>query len=97
MATAQGSVAYADSLKPAAGATVKAVKDQKVETSVADDSGEFTFDDLEAGEWAFTAAQAGYRALWDGETGSQPVGGEDQPVSDRAGQRQRTGGRAEIL
>ena len=61
MAKAQGSVAYADSMKPAAGATVKAVKDQKVETSSADASGEFAFEDLEAGVWAFTATQAGYR------------------------------------
>ena len=39
MAKAQGSVVYADSLKPAAGATVKAVKDQQVETITADDFG----------------------------------------------------------
>jgi len=61
MAKAQGSVVFADSLKPAAGATVKAVKDQQVETITADDSGEFIFDNLEAGEWIFTASQVGYR------------------------------------
>jgi len=61
MAKAQGSVVYADSMKPVAGATVKAVKDKKVETRLTDENGEFTFDDLTAGEWAFSAVQAGYR------------------------------------
>ena len=61
MAIAQGSVAFSDSMKPAAGATVKAIKDQKVETRVTDAAGEFTFEDLEAGEWAFSAVQVGYR------------------------------------
>ena len=61
MSKAQGNVAYSDSLKPVVGATVKAVKDQKVETRISDASGDFTFEDLEAGEWAFSASQAGYK------------------------------------
>jgi hypothetical protein len=61
MAKAQGSVAYSDSLKPAVGATVKAVKDQTVETQVTNASGEFSFEDLEAGEWDFSASLAGFR------------------------------------
>lgn len=55
MPQASGTVYRVDSDERIQGASVKATRDKETHFCLTDDDGDFTFEDLEAGDWTFTA------------------------------------------